>query len=80
MLGCLSYRKMARQIVKLHGEEINCQKSEGLFLSIFFENLKMGTTTLGDTSDSKGFGTDFVYTHDRTCEDGNDPRNIYFNL
>ena len=34
---------------------------------------------LGDTSNLKGYGTDFVYKHDRTCEDGYDPRNIYFN-
>ena len=58
------------------GKRSIVRKAEGSFYRYFLRTSKWGQP-LGDTSDSKGFGTDFVYKHDRTCQDGNDPRNRF---
>ena len=61
------------------GKRSIVRKAEDSSFRYFVRTSILGNP-LGDTSNLKGYGTDFVYKHDRTCEDGNDPRNIYFNL
>ena len=60
------------------GKRSIVRKAEDSSFRYFVRTSILGNP-LGDTSNLKGYGTDFVYKHDRTCEDGYDPRNIYFN-
>lgn len=71
--------KCADKLSNHMGKRSIVRKAEDSSFRYFLRTSPMGDP-LGDTSKSKGFGTDFVYKHDRTCEDGYDPRNIHFNL
>ena len=61
------------------GKRSIVRKAEDSSFRYFLRTSKKGDP-MGDTSNYKGYDTDFVYQHDRTCEDGNDPRNFYFIL
>ena len=60
------------------GKRSIVRKAEDSSFRYFVRTSILGNP-LGDTSNLKGYGTDFVYKHDKTCENGYDPRNIYFN-
>ena len=59
------------------GEKAIKAKAKETSYRYFLRTSKKGES-LGDTSQSKGDSNDFVYEHDKTCEENSDKIRKYF--